>query len=265
MLPWEKHLAPQLDDYKDVAHRVPDELISDMVLGRSMVNGILAKAKSMSLTDMQAKVASVLSTVVDVDPSFKVEAAILDGIDTAMDAALLKAAKALLPTGAAPASLEQASIHLASLQKSSVHQMAKPAAKRKVQCVVEIVLGMQENVGPDMSFAAGDGFYADVLNQLQYFCESDGKFGKDALKKLFGEMGELMAADSTKVGLSQLEPFHVFGWLLDADSRKKVGEWVKIEALRAFRQPIDDLDIRVSFSRYVNLEMGSVYAESLDV
>ena len=152
----------------------------------------------------------------------------VDMVGPGGEAMLQSAFLSMLPTAEIAITLESAVQSAQVLQQGELFSFCSPSAQGSIRAAAEMINSMLQGHGP--SFSMATPFYSQVKVQLQYFCRyhqpaKDGPsvelVGPDALQAMWSHV---KAKGHKKLAMTDLEPFHVFNWLLAPSEQEVVND-----------------------------------------
>jgi hypothetical protein len=153
----------------------------------------------------------------------------IDMVGPGGEARLHEAFLALLPTADKAVSLESAVQASRSLQGTDLFKFCSPAAQGSIRAAADMISNMLQGYKP--SFSMANPFYSQVKVQLQFFCrhlkpaDADGPeqelMGSAALQLKLASVTEM---EPSELAMDNLEPFHVFSWLLAPHEVEEVND-----------------------------------------
>jgi hypothetical protein len=153
----------------------------------------------------------------------------VDMVGAGGESRLQQAFIALLPTADKAVSLERAVQSASALQVGDLFKFCSPSAQGSIKAAADMISNMLQGYKP--SFSMATPFFSQVKVQLQFFCRhlqpasadepATELVGSEALQHKLASVTE---QDPSELAVSDLEPFHVFSWLLSASEVEQIAD-----------------------------------------
>eukprot|EP00927_Polykrikos_kofoidii_P078785 TRINITY_DN75599_c0_g1_i1.p1 TRINITY_DN75599_c0_g1~~TRINITY_DN75599_c0_g1_i1.p1 ORF type:complete len:672 (-),score=153.00 TRINITY_DN75599_c0_g1_i1:131-1978(-) len=216
--------------------KVPSELLTGMVAARENLLTFFQRRSPRNFADVQRVFDDFFDSGEALDPSLKIERAILAELGPQLNKKMRDSVLEILPSSTRTSTLSQASAELTALTKGQLYAFCSLSGQRSLEGVIEIINNLMIAVPPELPASGADDFYTKVGNAITFFIThkpangepSPFMSGMPALEALWTELDNRMADGTDKsVRLSDVGVFQTFKHLLSADRKKTLSDWVR--------------------------------------
>lgn len=208
--------------------KLDKDLLAPAVAAREMASNLLVGDSAKDATTINNELTKRESALISMDRSFKVEIAFMSSMaGPTGENKLREKFEALLPTSTSSRTLEASVPEATALQASDLFMFCSKFVQGEVAAACEMLNNRLQGRAPFRSSMSAVAWHMKIRTLLPNFLRVNSGpksmpqwlVGSAALQHI---LKQLKGATEDTITLDALEPFHIYGWLLEEDDK----EWV---------------------------------------